>query len=283
MTKIFHLLFMLVAPLAHAHVFQSPMTNTHWQVVESPLECSLSQEIPGFGTATFSQHTADEFTLVFNTKTQPSVQTNVSFEIAEALWQNSEQRLHLISVPTENNQTQFSIQGPVAQQAFTHIQEGRVPAIRYRSQNITDDISVLLSTVHLGDSLTAFQQCVNNLHPYTFNDVHRLTIPFEREKSDLSFDAEDALERLADYIKIDDKIKRVMISGHTDNHGYRRINEPLAEARAIAVKNYLVQQCDVPEQLITTSYHLERRPVATNRTLSGRALNRRAEIELIRR
>ena len=69
MTKIFHLLLILVAPLAHAHIFQSPMTNTHWQVVESPLECSLSQEIPGFGTASFSQHTAAEFTLAFNTQT----------------------------------------------------------------------------------------------------------------------------------------------------------------------------------------------------------------------
>jgi len=283
MTKFFQLFILLVAPMAQAHVFQSPMTNTHWQVVESPLECSLSQEIPGFGTAKFSQHTAAEFTFSFNTKTQPSVQTNVTFEIAEALWQNDEQRLHLISVPTENNQTQFSIEGPIAKQAFTHIQEGRVPAIRYRSQNITDEISVLLSTVHLGDSLVAFQQCVNNLHPYTFNDVRRLTIPFEREKSELSFDAEEALERLGNYIKIDDKIKRVMISGHTDNHGYRRINEPLAEARAIAVKNYLVQQCDVPEQLIITSYHLARRPIATNRTLKGRVLNRRAEIELIRK
>lgn len=282
MTKLIHLLFLFLAPIAHAQQFQAPITNTQWQVVESPLECSLSQEIPGFGTAKFSQQTAEAFTLAFNTKSQPSVQTNVTFEIAEARWQNVEERLHLTSIPTENNQTVFTIEGAVAQQAFTHMQEGRVPVIRYRSQHITDEMTVLISTVHLGDSLDSFQQCVDNLHPFTFNDVRRLTIPFEREKSELSSDAEEALERVAEYVKIDDKIKRIMISGHTDNHGYRRINEPLAEARAIVVKNYLVQQ-GVLEQLIVTSYHLERKPVATNRTLQGRSLNRRAEIELIRK
>ncbi len=283
MTKFFRLFLFILAPVVQAQQFQAPITDTRWQVVESPLACSLSQDIPGFGTAQFSQQTAEEFTLTFSTKTQPSVQSNVTFEIAEAHWQNKEQRLHLISIPTENNQMQFSIEGPIAKQAFTHIQEGRVPVIRYRSQNIADEMSVLLSIVHLSESLTAFQQCVNNLHPDTFNDVRRLTIPFEREKSELTFDAEDALKRLADYIKIDDKIKRVMISGHTDNHGYRRINEPLAEARAVVVKNYLVQKCDVPEQLIVTSSFVERRPIATNRSLKGRSLNRRAEIELIRR
>jgi len=288
MTKIFQLLVfplsfaMMLVPSVHAQQFQATITNSHWQVVESPLECSLSQDIIGFGTATFHQETANAFTLLFTSKTQPSVQTNVVFEIAEARWQNDEQRSHLISIPTENNQTSFSIQGPIAKQAFINIQEGRVPSIRYRSQNLNDEINVLMSTVNLGDSLVAFQECINNLHPYSFKDVRRLTIPFKIEKSDLSIGAEEALDRLAEYVKIDDKIKRIQISGHTDNHGYRRINEPLAEARAVVVKNYLIEH-GVLEKLIITSSHIEFKPIATNITTKGRALNRRAEIELIRK
>jgi outer membrane protein OmpA-like peptidoglycan-associated protein len=275
-------LAMMIVTGVHAQQFQASITNSHWQVVESPLECSLSQDIPGFGTAKFSQITAESFTLAFTTKTQPSVQNNVIFEIAAARWQNDDQRIHLISNPTENGQTSFSIQGPIAKQAFTHIQEGRVPTIRYRSQNITEEMTVLMSTVNLGDSLAAFQECANNIHPYSFDDIRRLTIPFAIEKSELSIGAEQALDRIAEYVKIDDKIKRIMVSGHTDNHGYRRINQPLAEARAIVVKNYLIEQ-GVPEQLIITSSHIEFKPIATNRTTKGRSLNRRAEIELIRK
>lgn len=288
MTKIFQLFIfplsfaMVLVPAVYAQQFQATITNSHWQVVESPIECSLSQDILGFGTAKFNQQTAESFTLSFTTKTQPSVQTNVVFEIAAARWQNDDQRLHLISIPTENSQTSFSIQGPIAKQAFTHIQEGRVPMIRYQSQNITEEMTVLMSTVNLGDSLTAFQECVNNVHPYSFNDVRRLTIPFMSEKSELSIGAEEALDRLAEYVKIDEKIKRIMVSGHTDNHGYRRVNEPLAEARAIVVKNYLIEQ-GVEEKLIITSSHIEFKPIATNRSSKGRSQNRRTEIELIRK
>jgi outer membrane protein OmpA-like peptidoglycan-associated protein len=273
----------LITPvIALAQQFQAPITDTHWQVIESPLECSLSQDIPGFGTATFSQKTGIPFKLAFLSRTQPSVQSNLIFEIAEAHWQNIEERLHLISIPVENGQTEFAIDGQIAQQAFTHIQEGRVPTIRYRSQHITTDISVLMSIVHLADSLAAFEECVNNLHPDTFEDIHKLTIQFAREKADLTEDAQEALKRIARYMEIDDRVKRVKVSGHTDNHGYRRVNKPLSYARALAVKNYLVEQ-GIDEKIITTSSHIEFSPVATNRTEEGRRYNRRAEIELIRR
>lgn len=282
MNKLITFCFLILAPLAQAQQFQSPITDTHWQVVESPLECTLSQDIPGFGSAKFSQKSGTPFSLIFHSKTQPSVQTNIAFEIAEAHWQNIEDRLHLISIPALNNQTSFSVEGQIAKQAFTHIQEGRVPVIRYRSQHIDKEISVLMSIVHLTDSLNAFQQCVANIHPDTFEDIRRLTIGFAREKAELTLAAEEALDRIANYVKIDDQVKRIMVSGHTDNHGYRRINQPLSYARAIAVKNYLVSQ-GVLENLITVSSQIEFSPVATNRTVEGRRLNRRAEIEVIRR
>lgn len=87
MTKILQpLIFLLsvatmLVPSVHAQQFQATITNSHWQVVESPLECSLSQDIIGFGTATFHQETANAFTLLFTTKTQPSVQTNVVLKL----------------------------------------------------------------------------------------------------------------------------------------------------------------------------------------------------------
>ena len=273
----------LMTSAVQAEQFLAPMTNTQWQVIESPLECILIQQIPGFGEATFSQYSGNsEFSLAFSTKTHLSTQTNVSFEIAEAPWQNIEQRRHVISIPTANDQRVFTISGELAKHALTHLEEGRSPAIRYYSKHMNKEISALISTVHATDSIPAFQQCLDNLSPYSFEDKRNLTIHFELEKYELSSEAQNALTTLADYVKIDDSIKRVAITGHTDNHGRRSLNGPLSESRATVIKNFLVQQCEVPEQLITTSYYLERKPIATNKTLKGRALNRRSEVELIR-
>lgn len=281
-TIFFHLLLILAVPVAVAQQFQAPVTDTNWQVIETPMECTLTQSITGYGDAKFSQKSGDDFMLVFTTKILPSTQSDLAFEIAEAPWQNIEQRMLLTTMHVEKNQNSFIIKGELAKQALTHIQEGRFPTIRYTSQNTAEEISVLMSTIHLADSMPAFQQCLDDLYPYTYNDIRKLTIHFELEKSDLNTAAQQALNKLADYVKIDDSIKRVSITGHTDSHGRRHINEPLSQARAITVKNYLVNTCGLPEKLITTSSHIERKPAASNQTATGRAINRRAEIEVFR-
>jgi len=276
------LILFLFSSLSLAEQFQAPVTNTQWQVIESPLECSLSQTIDGYGSAMFSRRSGEDISLVFTTKTQPSVAGLAHFEIAQAPWQNSDQRQILLSVSTKNNQTQFNLTGDLAKQALTHIQEGRFPVLRYRSQSSSTDISVLFSTVHLSDSMPAFEQCLENLHPDTFADIQKLTIYFSLEDASLSDDAKGFLTRIADYVKIDDSVKRVSISGHTDNHGRRRLNIPLSEARALAIKNYFIDVCQLDESIITTSFHREFLPSKSNKTQTGRAHNRRAEIEVFR-
>lgn len=282
MTKRIFLIVLSLSSIAHAQQFQSPITDTHWQVIETPLECSLIQHIPDFGEAKFSQATGDALTLSFTSSHYPASQNNAQFEIATALWQNSDERIPLTSVPTETGQTVFELKGQLAKQALTQLQQGLLPTLRYHSPNSYSGVEVLMSTVHLSDSISGFQQCLANLHPDTFESVRKLTVHFGLEQARLNEDAEKALTRLADYVKVDDSIKRIKITGHTDNHGRKRLNAPLSEMRAAAVKQFLVEKCQIPEQLITTSAYIEKKPLASNKTDQGRALNRRAEITLIR-
>jgi outer membrane protein OmpA-like peptidoglycan-associated protein len=72
-----------------------------------------------------------------------------------------------------------------------------------------------------------------------------------------------------------------MISGHTDNVGKKNGNMKLSQARADAVKSWLVMKGIDSRRLITKGYGPER-PIADNKTEEGRQKNRRIEFERIK-
>lgn len=69
----------------------------------------------------------------------------------------------------------------------------------------------------------------------------------------------------------------VAVEGHTDWIGTDAYNQGLSERRANAVMNYLVDHGVDASRLSTTGYG-ESRPIASNQTREGRALNRRVEL-----
>lgn len=72
------------------------------------------------------------------------------------------------------------------------------------------------------------------------------------------------------------------INGHTDNTGSARANLQLSERRAESCYNYLISQNVSPSRMNFTGYG-ETRPISDNKTLRGRALNRRTEFNLLPR
>ena len=74
---------------------------------------------------------------------------------------------------------------------------------------------------------------------------------------------------------------RVEVIGHTDNAGSRAGNLSLSQARAEAVKAYVVSQ-GIPEASIAVSGEGPDRPVADNRTPEGKARNRRIEFKVVK-
>jgi outer membrane protein OmpA-like peptidoglycan-associated protein len=103
---------------------------------------------------------------------------------------------------------------------------------------------------------------------------------FEFDSSALTAGAKDTLQRAVTLLKANPDVN-VEIQGHTDWMGSDTYNQALSERRANSVKAYLVSQ-GIAAGRITTIGFGEARPVATNDTAAGRAINRRVVIIEIR-
>jgi len=71
----------------------------------------------------------------------------------------------------------------------------------------------------------------------------------------------------------------ITIEGHTDNTGSDKINDPLSNNRANAVKAFLVKKGIDAARMETVGYG-SKNPVASNKTSKGRAENRRVDVKV---
>lgn len=101
---------------------------------------------------------------------------------------------------------------------------------------------------------------------------------FDTDKSELLAAGEQEL-RLLKKLLIDNPSLNATIVGHTDNQGGRSYNQKLSEDRATAVLEWLIDSGIESGRLNAQGEGMDK-PVATNDTEEGRALNRRTEVQL---
>jgi OmpA-OmpF porin, OOP family len=70
----------------------------------------------------------------------------------------------------------------------------------------------------------------------------------------------------------------IVIEGHTDSTGSDELNEHLSEKRAYAVGQYFIANRTLPEKKIVSVGYGSVRPIASNKTANGRAINRRIDL-----
>lgn len=73
------------------------------------------------------------------------------------------------------------------------------------------------------------------------------------------------------------KERKIVVEGHTDSRGNDMYNQQLSQARAEAVRSYIVQAGYDPDLIVAQGVG-KQRPVADNGTAEGRANNRRVEL-----
>jgi len=74
---------------------------------------------------------------------------------------------------------------------------------------------------------------------------------------------------------------RVIVEGHTDTTGSNEVNMLLSQQRAEAVREYMIANQTLPPDSVSAVGYGSERPLASNATSAGRAINRRIDILII--
>ncbi len=104
---------------------------------------------------------------------------------------------------------------------------------------------------------------------------------FKFGKATLPDEAKSKLDEMITQLKADPKGAYFEIEGHTDSIGNKKLNERIGLDRAEAVKRYLYENQQIPLHKMNVISYGEEKPIAPNKTRSGRAQNRRVVIKVL--
>ncbi|HDR8945550.1 TPA: OmpA family protein [Burkholderia vietnamiensis] len=191
---------------------------------------------------------------VSDVATPPNWSTNVQKLLGAQLKQISKGQLKI-------NGTQIEVKGEVHNEA--------------QRQQLASDMANSLNptyTIKNGLRVSASEQGVLD------QTLANRTIEFETGSATLTPQGKQILDQMAAALaKMQNRT--VDIIGHTDNSGNRTSNIALSQARADAVKGYLITKGIQPQQMTTTGVGPDQ-PIAPNDTADGRARNRRIEFRV---
>ena len=101
-------------------------------------------------------------------------------------------------------------------------------------------------------------------------------VQFQPNSAEIAAASEGLLRQVADVLLRNPQIEQVEVQGHTDSTGTRALNMKLSQARADAVRAWLVDAGVAPERLTAEGYGPDH-PLRPNNTAQNRAKNRRVQ------
>lgn len=269
--------------IAAYKTFEADISESYWQFSGNPLNCQLTHQVPRYGTAIFEKASGKGQQLDFKLSYKRQPVTSVKVAAVQSIspsWFPNRPAKQLGELPIKSGASIFNTTGNASWKLLNELEIGRFPMFRYQDfDSLQDQVAVSLSAVGFNQPYGQFLDCLSSLVPFKLNELKQMTLRFDFAKHKVKQNYQAKLKALAAYIKHDPEIEVIFLSGHTDSKGSRFYNHKLSERRIASVKDMLTLP-GTDESRFKTLPHGERKPVATNRNPSGRALNRRVYIRV---
>jgi outer membrane protein OmpA-like peptidoglycan-associated protein len=277
--------YLLSVQASSDRIYMSPMEQSSWVLTaDTALRCEIEHQIPRFGKAVFFQQSGRPLEMKIVSNHNYKKDLELSFRSVTANWKGEQTEAELGRFKSSGgNNPLLSIDNNPARQAYFELQQGYQPSLFFvDDEDGFNSVSVILSTVRFRDVEADFGNCLSRLYPYHFDDIKSAQVHFEfDDEFPLQEEEDRALGKMLAYLKLDDSVKSLVISGHADFKGSECYNETLSARRAWYVYDFLVQN-DVDPRLLQVEFYGETKPVNKGKDELSRAANRRVTVTMVK-
>lgn len=246
---------------AQAITYSADIENSRWFDTGSIFECSLTHQIPGYGSAVFYQRAGESLSFYLDPVHNNMRPGRAALVIEAPQWRGGQAVMDLGYVEVQDQAKPVTLSRSHSENMLAGLGEGMAPTFTRKARYSDTPVRVRLSNVNFRERYQQFRQCTQSLLPVNFDQVKRTRVLFDVDQYELKPEYKEELDKVALYIKADERVQAIYVDGHTDPQGRRIYNRRLSRERAQAVTEYLASQ-GVPEERISTRYHGERYPVA---------------------
>lgn len=273
------LLFTLNVGLVNAQNISVPMDLVKWEYKGDHFQCLLNQNVNKFGQVTFRAEPNNKLVLQVRSYQLPKHYKTARLYKLDSPWEQPEQAA-IIGEGLWVSAYEFVFNDSV-DELLQAISRGAWMKFSVSSPTQQDALTVQLPSVRITDPLNAFNRCRSSLPAMSYEQARDLVLAFELGQRVATTDQRVSLQQLAEYVKLDQGVQKVLIDGHTDNVGSSLANLQISKVRADDVASFL-EEAGVSASKIQVRSHGSRYPVASNASEQGKAKNRRVTIRVIR-
>jgi outer membrane protein OmpA-like peptidoglycan-associated protein len=266
----------LLSPLwymatANAQTYIAAFADSQWKTQSSSFACSLEHEIPGFGKVRLVRKGGGAEVLELKGKTQSFTMGSVLVEAVPPAWRSDLESNNLGQV--QAGQGPLSINGKPIAAIIGSLEQGT--NVIFSGSNLR----VGLEARNFAPALATYKRCIGELIPYTFEQLSRTVLHYNREADDLNATTKTQLDKIVRYMKADKNVLGIIVDAHSDKHPKPEDSLALSQRQAEWVTAYLVDK-GVPADNITMRWHGDKFPIANNQNKAGQAKNRRVTVRL---
>jgi outer membrane protein OmpA-like peptidoglycan-associated protein len=262
--------------------YGADLEQANWQLTNnSRLECTLSHQIPNYGEAKFYSTANRKMNMEFELDMMRLPDTYSLAEVRSVApnWRPGKSGRTIADMKLYK-QFAPSLPKKVAWNMLNELEQGMNPTFYYNdwySEN--ERISVGISTAKFNRVYQEFIGCLGNLLNYNFDDISYTVLNYQFGGDNLTKSSKKRLSMIAEYLTLDKNLELVLIDGYTDSYGGRNDNLKVSNRRASTIREHFVKNGIDPSRIEAKGYG-EKRHIASNNTIIGRAQNRRVVIRM---
>ena len=259
----------------------TPLDRVHWQQSGDNFICQLSTDVDNFGQislikkAGFALHIKPSSVLYnkdissYRLGSSPAPWSKKS--IPESQWFHPKQHVKQQLAHQLIADVPSLLQG-LQQGVWGHINLALADG---------QQVHLVLPAVNRSQTFEQFYQCIDELAPYSYEQVRDRNFYFAANEYLLSSQQQQEMKLTARFIAMAPDISKILIDGHSDSSGSVSENLRLSQQRADDLYTHLLEAGIAVEQIEVRS-HGDRYPLAENSSTKGRQHNRRVNLRIIK-